>query len=280
MMLFEPYSLTPEQLTQRAQQLAGAPVVPQSRQEILKRIFSCIDLTTLEGSDNRHKVELLCQKAAVPAGPDGQIVSVAAVCVYPSLVAHACRALEGTGIRVASVAGGFPSGQTSLPIKQAEVKYALAEGAAEIDVVISRGKLLEGNDGEVLKEIRAIREACGKATLKVILETGELGTHGFIRQASQLAMLGGADFIKTSTGKIPAGASLEAVLVMTDTIREYYEKTGVRIGIKPSGGISDIDTAMQYYNLIGGVLGNDWLTPALFRVGASRLASQIAAKVL
>ncbi len=187
--------------------------------------------------------------------------------------------LEGTTVEVASVAAAFPSGQLPIDLKVAEVKYAVAEGADEIDIVISRGKLLENKYEEVYDEIFALKEACGNAHLKVILETGELETTSKIRKASEISIKAGADFLKTSTGKIKPAATPEAFLHMLDTIKEYHEKTGKKIGIKAAGGISEPDDALVYYNLVKNVLGKDWLNKKLFRIGASRLANKLVEEI-
>jgi len=240
----------------------------------LLKLLGVLDLTTLEGSDTEAKVIALCRKAAF-SKLTGNYPDSAAVCVYPSLVKVAVRELKGTGIHVASVAGAFPSGQSGLHIKLEEVKYAIGEGADEIDTVISRGKLIEGADNEVYDELCAIREMCGNTHLKVILETGELPTVALIRKASELAILSGADFIKTSTGKISVGATPVAFLVMLDTIHEYLEKTGKSIGIKPAGGIRTPEQALVYVQLLTKMLGEQWFQKNYFRIGASSLADDI-----
>jgi deoxyribose-phosphate aldolase len=235
--------------------------------ETLKLIMSMVDLTTLEGSDTEKKVQQLCAKAMQ--------YSVAAVCVYPNMIAAAKKVLKNSPVKVASVAGGFPGGMTSKEIKIAEVKWAINEGADEIDTVISRSKFLEGDYNYVLDEIAAIKMACGRALLKVILETGELDTAENIRKASDIAIRAGADFIKTSTGKIQPGATLPATLVMLETIRDCYNSTRKRIGIKPAGGIKTAEQAIQYFILVRETLGNDWLTSKLFRFGASSLIDDL-----
>lgn len=242
-------------------------------------ILGSIDLTTLEGSDNRQAVVTLCRKAIEFRDDHRRIPSTAAVCVYPPFVAIAKEELKGSGIQVASVAGAFPAGQSPIEIKLAEINYALQQGVDEIDMVISRGKFLEGNYKEVYDEICAIRQACKNAHLKVILETGELKTPQNIFKASQLAIAAGADFIKTSTGKISVNATPEAFLVMMDAIKRHYTDTGKMVGIKAAGGISDPDTAMLYLKMIDNVLGKEWLTPKYFRFGASRLANKIFDKI-
>jgi len=272
--VFHSYQQTAKNINERINQLAGISIPPGEQKAILVKILGYLDLTTLEGSDTVDKVKQLCHQASFSAA-DPRFPDAAAVCVYPTLTRSAKKELQNTGIRVASVAGGFPSGQTSLKVKLEEVKWAVDEGADEIDTVISRGKLLEGRDTEVYEELCAIREACGDSLLKVILETGELLTIEHIRRASEIAILAGADFIKTSTGKIPVGATPEAFLVMLDTIREYQEITGKAIGIKAAGGIRTPDQALVYYHLVENTIGADWLNARCFRIGASSLANEI-----
>ena len=235
---------------------------PASKTE-LRLILSLIDLTSLEGTDNVRSITTLCEKA--------KKLQTAAVCVYPELVSIARKELSGTKIKVASVAGAFPSGHLPLPLRLEEVKYALSQGADEIDMVISRGKFLEGNHRAVAEEVSAFKKLCRANILKVILETGELHTAENIRQASELAIAAGADFIKTSTGKIQVNATLESVCEMLLAIKDSRKK----IGIKPSGGISDAGTAIRYLRLTEKILGKDWLNPTLFRFGASRLADAV-----
>lgn len=245
------------------------------RQAALRFILSAIDLTTLNGDDTEAVVGRLCRRACSFENDERQIKNVAAVCVYPPFVRQAKQALAGSSIKVASVAGSFPSGQSPLFIKVAEVAYAVQEGADEIDMVISRGKFLEGRFEEAGGEIAAIKTACGNARLKVILETGELKTVANIRKASELAIESGADFIKTSTGKTTPAATLTAAWVMMQTIQEYYVKTGKQIGFKPAGGIATPDEAIDYYILLRHVLGTRWLDTGWFRIGASRLADKV-----
>lgn len=242
-------------------------------------ILGMIDLTTLEGADTNEKVIRMCQKGRSFDSLGYGLPMVAAVCVYPTLIRTARKALEGTRIQVASVAGAFPAGQSPLHVKIAEVKYAVEEGADEIDMVISRGKFLEGEYTQVFDEIAAIREACGNAHLKVILETGELVTATNIRRASEIALQAGAHFIKTSTGKIQPAATLEAMLVMLEAIRDHYDQTGNMVGIKPAGGISDPETALKYYALTDQVLGSEWMSNDWLRFGASRLADSLVEAV-
>ena len=275
MIEIEDYPYTDAQLKQRLQTLMSKPLRAMDEQEAYRFILGSIDLTTLEGSDNKAVVESLCRKAIGFRNEKRRIPSTAAVCVYPPFVKQAKSVLQGMGIRVASVAGAFPAGQSPIEIKVAEIKYAIQQGADEIDMVISRGKFLEGNLQEVFDEIRVIREVCKNVTLKVILETGELKTPNNIYRASQLAMLAGADFIKTSTGKIAVNATPEAFVVMMDAIRRHHEKTGRKVSIKAAGGISDSETALLYLNLLTQVLGKEWLSNSCFRIGASRLATKV-----
>jgi deoxyribose-phosphate aldolase len=274
MILFDEYRETQDAFEQRIGQLLNDPLPELQRRRILFQLPGFIDLTTLEGSDTQEKVVRLCRQARFSL-INKEFPDAAAVCVYPSLVKCAVNELKGTGLRVASVAGAFPSGQTSLHVKLEEIKYALEEGADEIDTVISRGKLIEGGENEVFDELSAIRNICGDIHLKVILETGELPTIEMVRKASGLAILAGADFIKTSTGKITQGASPVAFLVMLDTIKEYLQKTGKSIGIKPAGGIRTPEQALVYSRLLLAVLGEQWFCKDYFRIGASSLANEI-----
>lgn len=238
-------------------------------------VLSMIDLTTLEGQDTELKVKQLCSKAIRLHEAAPELPSVAAVCVYPSLVRTAKTALKGSGINVASVATYFPSGQAEAQVKLDDVKHAVDQGADEIDMVISRGKFHQGDHQFVFDEIAAVKEACGKARLKVILETGELGNLDAIRKASDIAIYAGADFIKTSTGKISKAASLPVTCVMLEAIRDYYLKTGIMVGMKPAGGISKSKLALAYLVLVKEVLGVKWLNNKWFRFGASSLANDV-----
>lgn len=251
-----------------------------TKKEGLNLVLSMIDLTTLEGKDTDAKVEQVCRKAQNLHSPMPELPTVAAVCVYPSMVAVAKKSLKATNIKVASVATAFPSGQSSLEIKLADTKLAVDAGADEIDMVISRGKFLEGNYQAVFEEIVAIKEACGKARLKVILETGEIGNLDAIRKASDLAIYAGADFIKTSTGKIGKAASLPVTCVMLEAIRDYYYKTGIMVGMKPAGGISNSKLALQYLVLVKETLGDKWLNNEWFRFGASSLANDVLKQIV
>lgn len=247
----------------------------QSKVQGLKLALGMIDLTTLEGKDTAGKVKQVCQKAMYVGDVFLDLPKVAAVCVYPVHVRVAKKELGNSGIKVASVATGFPSGNTSLAIKLEEVKYAVDEGADEIDMVISRGEFLKGNYQLVYDEIAAIKEQCATARLKVILETGELSTLDNVRKASEIAMLAGADFIKTSTGKIPAAANQAVTLVMLEAIKDFYYKTNKMVGIKPAGGISTAKVALQYLVMLYETLGAKWMHNDWFRFGASSLANDI-----
>jgi deoxyribose-phosphate aldolase len=241
----------------------------------LRMILSMIDLTTLEGQDTPGKVRQLCHKALHLHDALPDLPHVAAVCVYPTMVGVARRALGDADISVASVATAFPSGMSSRSVKLEETRTAVGEGADEIDMVISRGAFLQGHDAEVFDEIVAIKDACGDAHLKVILETGELGTLDRVRRASMLAMHAGADFIKTSTGKIQPAATLPVTLVMLQAIHDYHRDTGRVVGMKPAGGISNAKLAIQYLVMLRETLGSEWLTPTRFRFGASSLANDV-----
>ena len=246
----------------------------------LKLAMSMIDLTTLEGKDSEGKVKQLCYKAMHPHDAFPGIPQVAAICVYPTMVKTARQALKGSNIHVASVATAFPSGLAPLKVKLEDTRFAVNEGADEIDMVISRGKFLQGEFDFVFDEIAAIKEACGKAHLKVILETGELSTLDNVRKASDLAILAGADFIKTSTGKIQPAATMPITLVMLEAIRDYYYATGKMIGMKPAGGIANSKLALHYLVMVNETLGAAWLHPDWFRFGASKLANDIVMQLV
>jgi deoxyribose-phosphate aldolase len=272
---FPTYTYDEKGIQERVDRILSIEIPEKLRLQALKLILGSIDLTTLEATDTEKKVTDLCRQAASFSSRNKQAPNVAAVCVYPHFAALVRKELENTGIRTACVAAGFPSGQTSLPIKLMEVSSVVIEGAQEVDMVISRGKFLEGRIEDVGDEIRAIKAACGEAHLKVILETGELISVENIRKASEIALLAGADFLKTSTGKIKPAATPGAFLVMLDTIRDFHAISGRKVGIKAAGGIADADAALQYYLLVREVLGNDWLNKDLFRIGASRLAEKV-----
>jgi deoxyribose-phosphate aldolase len=247
----------------------------ESKVQALELILSMLDLTTLEGKDTEDKVRRLCQKATHLHDDLPGLPKVAAICVYPSMVKTARSALKGSGVKTASVSTAFPSGQDDLKQRINQTKRAVRDGAEEIDMVISRGRFLAGDHGFVRDEILAVKEASGTAHLKVILETGELHTLDNVRKASDLAIQAGADFIKTSTGKVQPAATMEVTLVMLEAIRDHYYETGERIGMKPAGGISKAKLAVQYLVMLRETLGNDWLTPDLFRFGASSLANDV-----
>ncbi len=250
-----------------------------SEKDALRIILNCIDLTTLEGADTKEKVNALCEKGLSYNQKGKDIPNVAAICVYPTFAKQVSEKLKNSGIKTACVAGAFPAGQSPLFVKLIEVKYAVDEGADEIDMVISRGTFLEGDYQTIFDEVVAIKNACGNTHLKVILETGELQTLTNVRIASDISIAAGADFIKTSTGKINPAATEEAFYIMLQSIKAYYEATGKMIGIKPAGGISVPYQALNYFMLINHVLGEKWLNNIYFRVGASRLADKILEKI-
>jgi deoxyribose-phosphate aldolase len=260
---------------ERASRFTKRSIKNESKIEGLKLVLSMIDLTTLEGKDTPGKVRQLCYKARHLLDTYEGLPTVAAVCVYPSMVRIAKQALEGSGIKVASVATGFPSGQAATEVKLADVRFAVDEGADEVDMVISRGKFLTGEYNYVFDEIAMVKEASGTARLKVILETGELVTFDKVRRASDIAMYAGADFIKTSTGKIQPAATMPVTLVMLEAIRDFYYATGKMIGMKPAGGISKAKLALHYLVMLNEVLGEDWMTNEWFRFGASSLANDV-----
>ncbi|HUF19092.1 MAG TPA: deoxyribose-phosphate aldolase [Thermoanaerobaculia bacterium] len=262
-------------LEERAANLAKRSLKKEAKVWGLRLAIRMIDLTTLEGRDTPGKVDALCRKALRPDPSDATIPPVAAVCVYPAMIPWVRRALRGSPIHIASVATGFPSGQTYLDVKLEEVRRAVADGADEIDMVINRGAFLSGDHQRVFDEIVAVKEACGPAHLKVILETGELANYDQVRLASAIAMYAGADFIKTSTGKVTTNATLPVTLAMLEAIRDYHHATGRMVGMKPAGGISNAKLALAYLVLLYETLGMDWMTPDLFRLGASSLLNDI-----
>jgi deoxyribose-phosphate aldolase len=266
-------------LEQRAAALAGRSIKREAKLWALDLSVRMMDLTTLEGADTPGKVAALCSKAARPDPVDRTVPPVAAVCVYPNLVPIAKERLGGTGVKVASVATGFPSGQYPTEIKVADVRAAVELGADEIDMVIDRGAFLSGRYAKVYDEIVRVKEACGDIHLKVILETGELGTYDNVRRASLLAMAAGADFIKTSTGKISPAATLPVALVMLEAIRDVQDETGRKVGFKPAGGIRHAKQAVQHLVLVHETLGPDWLTPDLHRFGASSLLNDVLMQI-
>jgi deoxyribose-phosphate aldolase len=259
----------------RAATLATRSIKTTAKQTAIDLAISMIDLTTLEGQDTPGKIKALCAKARRPDPSDPTAPPVAAVCVYPELVAIAKDALGNSGIKVASVATAFPSGRASLAVRVQDTQDAIAAGADEIDMVIDRGAFLSGRYAEVFDEVVAVKDACGDAHLKVILETGELATYDNVRRASWLAMLAGADFIKTSTGKITPAATLPVTLVMLEAVRDFRDATGRQIGVKPAGGIRNTKDAIRYLVLVNETVGDDWLTPDWFRLGASSLLNDL-----
>ena len=277
-MNFKPYEYTEEQLLQRIDQIVAEQKSVSDEKESLKTIFQSIDFTTLEAFDNEEKINDFCAKALAFPKEEPHL-SVPAICIYSPFVKQAKQLLAGSDIHVATVACAFPSGQMPFDLKVKEVEYCVEQGADEVDMVISRGTFLAGNYDEVFNEIKTIKATCKDAHLKVILETGELKTVANIRKASELAILAGADFIKTSTGKVPVAATPLAAISMIDTIKEYYEVTGKMVGFKPAGGMKTPEDAMTYYYLVKGILGEPWLNKNLFRVGTSRLAGQIVERL-
>lgn len=267
-------------IEERIARLTKRSIKKESKLHALKLAMSMIDLTTLEGKDTKGKVRQLCIKAMHPHDSVEGIPSVAAVCVYPNMIKVAKNVLKNSKVKVAAVSTAFPSGMSDKKIKISETKWAVSEGADEIDMVISRGKFLSGEYNYVFDEIAEVKSACGKAHLKVILETGELDTLDNVRKASDIAIHAGADFIKTSTGKIQPAATLPVTLVMLEAIRDYYYETGKKIGMKPAGGIATSKLAIQYLVVLRETLGNDWLTPDLFRFGASSLANDLLMQIV
>lgn len=264
---------------ERVARFTTRSIKKSSKLQGLKMVLNMIDLTTLEGKDTEGKVKQMCYKAVHLHDVIAGLPTVAAVCVYPSMVKTAKDALKGTNVKVASVATAFPSGQSTYDVKITDTLFAVDNGADEIDMVISRGEFLEGNYNFVYDEIASIKEACGKARLKVIFETGELSSLDNVRRASEIAMYAGADFIKTSTGKISPAATMPVTLVMLEAIRDYYYKTGKMIGMKPAGGISSAKAALHYLVMVRETLGGAWLSNEWFRFGASSLANDVLMQI-
>ncbi len=262
-------------IEERVARLNTRSIKKEAKVAGLKLALSMIDLTTLEGRDTAGKVKQMCYKAQHPHDALPDLPSVAAVCVFPTFVKTAKRALGNSGVKVASVATAFPAGQSTRDVKIADTLFAVENGADEVDMVISRGHFLAGEYGYVFDEISAVKEACGNARLKVILETGELSTLDNVRRASDIAMRAGADFIKTSTGKIQPAATQPVTLTMLEAIRDYYYETGIMVGMKPAGGISTAKGALQYLVMVRETLGNAWLSNHWFRFGASSLTNDI-----
>ncbi len=273
--LFEPPPVDAVAVEERAAALGKRSIKKAAKVAGLKLAVRMMDLTTLEGKDTAGKVEQLCQKAIRPLDSDGSIGPCAAICVYPNFVPVAKAALRGSGVNVASVATAFPSGQSPLSIKLDDTRRAVEMGADEIDMVIDRGAMLSGDYAKVFDEIAATKEASGSAHLKVILETGELGSYDVVRRASEIAIAAGADFIKTSTGKIQPAATTPVTLVMLEAIRDHFYATGRRIGMKPAGGVRSAKQALHYLVMVKETLGDAWLTPDLFRFGASALLNDV-----
>lgn len=267
-------------IEERASRFTKRSIKNETKLNGLLLALNMIDLTTLEGKDSEGKVKQLCYKAQHLHDAYPGLPTVAAICVYPSMVKTAKAALGNSGIKVASVSTAFPSGQAPRDVKIRDTKFAVQNGADEIDMVISRGKFLEGEYNFVFDEIASIKEACGDARLKVILETGELVTYDKVRRASDIAMYAGADFIKTSTGKISPAATMPVTLVMLEAIRDFYYKTGKKIAMKPAGGISKAKLALHYLVMLNEVLGEDWMNNEWFRFGASSLANDILMQLM
>jgi deoxyribose-phosphate aldolase len=266
---------------ERAASFAKRSIKAASKLQGLKLAVAMMDLTTLEGKDTPGKVAYLCRKAVQPIDTRYEVPSCAAVCVYPNMVRHARKSLgDRSPVKVASVATGFPSGQYPLRTRLEETRRAVRDGADEVDMVIDRGGFLAGEYVKVYDEIAAVKQACGAAHLKVILETGELVSYDNVRRASHLAMEAGADFIKTSTGKVNPAATPGVTLVMLEAIRDYFFVTGKRIGIKPAGGIRTAKQALAYLVMLAETLGDDWLSPDLFRFGASTLLNDVLMQIV
>lgn len=266
-------------LEERAASLAKRSIKKDAKLWALDLAIRSMDLTTLEGADTAGKIVALCAKAVRPQPTDASIPSVAAVCLYPQLVPVAAGQLSGSGVHVASVAGGFPSGLGPLDARLREIAEVVELGADEVDIVLNRSLFLGGRYAQAFEELVAAREAAGAAHLKVILETGELGSYDRVRQASMLAMAAGADFIKTSTGKIGTNATLPVALCMLEAVRDFHRQTGIRIGVKVAGGVRTAKQAIQYLTLVHETLGDAWLTPDRFRIGASSLLNDVLMQI-
>lgn len=264
---------------ERASSLATRSIKKESKLWALDLALRCCDLTTLEGTDSPGKIRQLASKAKRPHPSDPSIPHVAALCVYPRLVTVAVEALRASGVKVASVATAFPSGQSSLDLRIEEIKGAVADGAEEVDIVISRGAFLAGDDAGVFEEVARSKEAAGDAHVKTILETGELGSYDRVRRAALVAMAAGSDFIKTSTGKISPAATLPSALVMAEAIRDFADVTGRKVGLKVAGGIRSAKDAIRYLVIVHETLGDEWLSPAMFRIGASSLVNDLLMQI-
>ena len=265
---------------ERAARFTKRSIKKETKLNGLMLTLSMIDLTTLEGKDTEGKVKQLCYKAMHLHDAYPGLPTTAAICVYPSMVGVAKKALEGSNVKVASVATAFPSGQSTREVKIADTKFAVDNGADEVDMVISRGKFLQGEYNFVFDEIAAVKEASGAARLKVILETGELVTYDNVRRASDIAMYAGADFIKTSTGKIQPAATMPVTLVMLEAIRDFYYRTGKKVAMKPAGGISKSKAALYYLVMLNETLGEEWMSNEWFRFGASSLANDVLMQIV
>ena len=264
---------------ERAQRFQARSIKKESKLSALKLAITMLDVTTLEGKDSPGKVRQMCAKAMRPLPEDPSIGPASAVCVYPRLVRVAKEAVGESGVKVASVATAFPSGQSRMKERLSEIRYAVGAGADEIDMVISRGKLLHGEFRGIFDEVVRCKEACGEAHLKVILETGELQTYDTVRVASEIAMAAGADFIKTSTGKVEPAATLPVTLVMLEAIQDFHDRTGRMVGMKPAGGIGNAKLALQYLVMVKETLGKAWLTKEKFRFGASSLTNDLLMQI-
>jgi len=267
-------------IEERATAFGKRSIKTSAKLQGLKLVLSMMDLTTLEGKDTPGKIAFVCRKAMQPLEDRYDVPPCAAVCVYSNFVRVAKTFLGNSGVKVASVATAFPTGLMPLRLKLQEVRSAAGDGADEIDMVINRGVFLSGNYDRVADEIAATKEACGDAHLKVILETGELETYDNVRRASEIAMRAGADFIKTSTGKVSPAATMPVTLVMLEAIRDYFYETGIRTGMKPAGGIRHAKQALAYLVMVKETLGDEWLTPELFRFGASTLANDVLMQIV
>lgn len=283
-MVLPDFRLTPRVdqvgITERTARFQTRSIKNSTKINGLKLVLNMIDLTTLEGKDTPGKVKQMCYKAKHLHDEYPGLPTVAAVCVFPSMVKIAAKEVAGSGVKVASVSTAFPAGQAPMSVKIDDTKFAVDSGADEIDMVISRGKFHAGEYNFVFDEIAAIKEACGDARLKVILETGELGTLDKVRRASDIAMYAGADFIKTSTGKVSVNATMPVTLTMLEAIRDFYYKTGRMVGMKPAGGISTAKLALHYLVMVKETLGADWLTNEWFRFGASSLANDVLMQLM
>ena len=267
-------------LDTRAAELRSRSIKADAKRQGLRMAIGMVDLTTLEGRDSPGKVRNLCQKALHPMPGRSDVPHVAAVCVYPDLVSVAANELRGSGVAVASVATGFPSGRTSLAVKLEETRRAVGDGAGEIDMVIDRGAFLAGQSSQVFDEICQIKEACGDVCLKVILETGELRTYDNIRKACRIALLAGGDFVKTSTGKVHPAATVPVALLMLECVRDYYLETGRLVGVKVAGGIRSAKDALRYLVVVNETVGDRWLIPECFRFGASTLLNDLLMQLM